>query len=387
MHGSMLYYTIIVHLFRPLLKVDLLHSDIRPREICIDAANNVSRLARVYRSLYDLRMAHLAIPHILLSVCIVHLLYSAEHNTSRQNLVEGLQGLEALHECHYFGARSFRIVYTLAKKWNLPWPEELRNSKLVPKSDPDKPQGTVSPPADPLLVAPNTATTTAGRMGLNVAYPSVGNPNRRESLSMFGPGRMQLATHSATSRPSSVVSSQHFHSPVVGHTPTQTTYNSTLNSSYQYSQSMSSVPANVSAATTSPTTEAGETMFWNPIPGMQGPILPRNNYQQMGTMGLDSVLQSAEMGDRLGRDGFKINEDWRSNHVNGFSSGASGSVYGAQNDQIGAGYMHRGNSNYAQSGAGVTYQQPTHDGQHGHSQEAYDAAWWPNANSSSDQMS
>jgi hypothetical protein len=45
---SMLYWTIIVHLFRPLLKVDLIHSDIRPRDICVDAAN------KVYYSLFAL---------------------------------------------------------------------------------------------------------------------------------------------------------------------------------------------------------------------------------------------------------------------------------------------------------------------------------------------
>ncbi|KAH7401616.1 fungal-specific transcription factor domain-containing protein [Pyrenochaeta sp. MPI-SDFR-AT-0127] len=383
----MLYYTVIVHLFRPMLKVDLVHSDIHPRQICIDAANNVSRLVRLYRSLYDFRVAHLAIPHILLSVCIVHLLYSKDNNTSRQNLIEGLQGLEDLHECHYFGARSFRIVHTLANKWNLPWPEELRNSKLVPSSNPDKPPGTISPPADPLLVAPNTVTTTGSRMGSNMAYPPTGDPHRRESLSMFGPGRLQLATHPATSKPSSVVSSQHYQSPVVGHTPTQSTYNSTMTpSSYQYSQSMSSIPTNASTTSTSSATDAPEPLFWNPIPGMQGPILPRNNYPQISPMGLETVLQSADMGDRLVRDGFKMSEDWRSSHVNGFNAGSTGSVYG-QNDQTGSSYIHRGSGTYTQPGAGVTYQQPTHDGHHGHSQEAYDPAWWPNASGGSDQMS
>ena len=372
---SMLYYTIIVHLFRPMLKVDLIHSDVHPRDICIEAANKVSDIVRTYRQFYDFRLAHLIIPHCLLSVCIVHLLYSKDNRTSYQNLVDGLQGLEDLHECHYFGARSFRIMHTLAKTWNLPWPEELRSSKLIPKSNPDKPQGMLSPPADPLLVAPNTVSTTGNRMGSNVPFSQVSQPNRRESLSMFASqGNLQLATHPAITRPGSVPATQHHQSPIVGHTPTQT-YNTSLPLSpyQQYSQSMSSVPSNVSTTVTSPTSDTAETLFWNPIPGMPGPILPRNTYQQISPMGLDSVLQSSDMGDRLGRDGFKISEDWQSSHVNGFTSGSNNGFNG-QNSQAGGGYMqHRGSTSYAPQGDGVGYQQQgQHQGQH----EEYDGGWY-----------
>ncbi|KAF1849858.1 C6 transcription factor-like protein [Cucurbitaria berberidis CBS 394.84] len=370
----MLYYTIIVHLFRPMLKVELIHSDVHPRDICIDAANNVSRLVRIYRSFYDFRVAHLLIPHILLSVCIVHLLYSKDNNTSRQNLVEGLKGLEDLHECHYLGARSFRIIHTLARKWKLAWPDELRNSKLVPQ---EKPQGAISPPTDPLLVAPNTVTTT---MGLTVTYPPISQANRRESLSMFAP-RMQMATHPVTSRSSSVVSSQHHPSPVVGHAPTHATYNASITlASYQYSQSLSSVPSTVPTTGVSPKSETTEALFWTPMPGIPGPILPRNNFLQASPMGLESVLQSADMGDRLGRDGFKINEDWRSSHVNGFNTGTAGSVYGAtRNDPAAGNYAHdRGSMSYAQPGDSVAYQQPGMNEHHGQGQ--YNPGWWPNAN-------
>lgn len=150
MVSSMLYHTLIVHLFRPMLKVDFVGSEVQPRETCIEAANKVSDIIRTYRKFYDFRVAHLAIPHILLTICIVHLLYSRDNKISYMNLVEGLQGLEDIHECHYFGARSFRILHTLANTWDLPWPDELRNSKLVSMSRSEKPHGTISPPADPL---------------------------------------------------------------------------------------------------------------------------------------------------------------------------------------------------------------------------------------------
>lgn len=374
--SSMLYYTTIVHLFRPMLKVDLIGSDVHPRDICIEAANKVSNIVRIYRCFYDFRVAHLIIPHCLLSVSIVHLLYSKDDRTSYMNLVDGLHGLQDVQMCHYFGARSFRIIHTLAKTWKLPWPEEFRQSKLISENDSDMSQSTRSPPADPLLIVPNTVTTTGNRLGPNMPYSPVAQPNRRESLSMFGPqGSLQIATHSAAvTRPGSVQPVQHLQSPVVGRTSTQSY--PILSPYQQYSQSMSSVPNQSSTKITSPTTDAAETLFWNPIPGMPGPILPRNNYTQLSPMGLDSVLQSSDMGDRLGRDGFKISEDWQSSHVNGFPS-SNNNGFNAQVSQPGSAY--RRSAGFAQQGNGVGgYQQgQQHHAQQGHGQpEEFDGGWY-----------
>lgn len=361
--ASMLYWTVIVHLFRPMLKVDLLHSDVHPRDKCIEAANKVSELARLYRSLYDFRTAHLVIPHILLSVSIVHLLYSKDNSTSRRNLIEGLQGLEALHECHYFGARSFRIIYTLAQTWNLPWPEEFKNSKLVPQSDPNKPRGAVSPPADPLLVAPNAATL-ASRMGPG-GYTQVPEPHRRGSLSMFANRNLQVSTH-LSSRSGSVVPNQHHGSPIVSPPTTQPPYSTGLPiGSFSYAQSMP-----MTVPTTSTTTSDATEMFWTPIAGMPAPILPRVSYQHISPMGLESVLHSGDMGDRLGRDGFKINEDWQQTGINGYGSSAPSYEHG----QAGGSYP-------------VSYQRGGHGAQQGQSQEDFEPSWWQSGAGNSNQMS
>jgi hypothetical protein len=366
--SSMLYWCVILHLFRPMLKVDLVHSDVHPKDKCIEAANKVSELVRMYRQLYDFRTAHLAIPHILLSVSIVHLLYSKDNPVSRRNLVEGLQGLEALHECHYFGARSFRIIHTLAKTWNLPFPEELRNSKLVPRHDPNKPPGTVSPPPDPLLVAPNTATLVS-RMGPG-GYSQIPEPHRRGSLSMFANRNLAVNTHPA-SRSNSMVPNQHRGSPIVSQSPTQPPFTTGMTmGSYTYPQSMASMTV---PTTSTATSEAADAMFWTPIPGMPAPILPRVAYNQMSPMGLDSVLHTGDMGERMGRDGFKINEDWQQTGVNSFGASAPGSY--EQASQSGRSYP-------------VSYQRGSHSGQHPQSQGGYDeASWWQNGGGNPDQMS
>ncbi|KAH7389589.1 fungal-specific transcription factor domain-containing protein [Phaeosphaeria sp. MPI-PUGE-AT-0046c] len=369
----MLYHTIIVHLFRPMLKVDLVHSDVHPRDICIEAANSVSEVVRTYRQFYDFSTAHLVIPHVLLTASIVHLLYSKDNKTSYHNLIEGLQGLEDVHECHYFGARSFRILHTLSKTWNIPWPEEMLNSKLLPRNPPGGSQGPVSPLTDPLLVAPNTFATTGSHLGSNTTYSPISHAGRRESLSMFSPQvNLQLLTNAAITRPGSVPAS-HQQSPALNH-PLTHPYNTLP---YQFPQAVSSAGSNTATTVTSAPSDPTETIFWNPIPGVPGPILPRNTYQQMSPMGLETVLQHRDMGDRLGRDGFKMSEDWQASHLNGFGSG-SGPNYGQQSHQPQpAGYMPRGAHSYQQQGDGMQYRGQTHGSQQG-GQEDYSATWYGN---------
>lgn len=366
--SSMLYWCVIVHLFRPMLKVDLLHSDVHPQDKCIEAANKVSEIARLYRRLYDFRTAHLVITHILLSVSIVHLLYSKDNPVSRRNLVEGLQGLEAMHKCHYFGARSFRIIHGLAKTWNLPFPEELRNSELVPRRDPDKAPGTVSPPPDPLLVAPNTAVMPSytGPGG----YSQIPEPHRRGSLSMFAIRNLAANTH-PSSRSNSVVPSQPTGSTLASQPPTQPPFTTGMTmGSYAYPQSVASMTV---PTTSTATTDAADAMFWTPIPGMPAPIFPRATYNHMGSMGLDSVLQTGDMGERMGRDGFKMNEDWQQTGSSIFGAGVPGS-YEQAGQSVGS---------YP-----VSYQRGSHSGQHAHGQGGYDeSSWWQNGGETSDQMS
>lgn len=368
----MLYHTLIVHLFRPMLKVDFVGSDVQPREICIEAANKVSDIIRTYRKFYDFRVAHLAIPHILLTICIVHLLYSRDNKISYMNLVEGLQGLEDIHECHYFGARSFRILHTLANTWDLPWPDELRNSRLVPISRSEKPHGTISPPADPLLVTPNTFTTTGNtgdRFGSHAPYSPMGSGARRESLSMFAPqASLQLATHPALTRPGSVPALQH-QSPTVGHTPTQ----SYAPMSFHFSQSTPSVPPNVTApAIPSSTHDGAEPFFWNPIPGMPGPIVPRSTFPEVGPMDLGSVIQPTDM---VGR-GFKMSEDWQSSHVSGFPPSTGLGFRAPGNEQTSYMQQHRGSGGFAPPTSGVQYHQQAGQNAHqGH--EGYEGPWYP----------
>lgn len=184
---------------------------------------------------------------------------------------------------------------------------------------------------------------------------------------MFANRNLQANTQSG-SRPGSVVPSQHHGSPIVSQTPTQPSFSAGMPmSSYTYSQSMSSmtIPTTSTAAS-----EAADAIFWTPIAGMPAPILPRIDYQQISPMGLDSVLHTGDMGDRLGRDGFKINEDWQQTNVDGFGSSAPSGYEQAS----------QGGGSYS-----VSYQR--NSGQHGQGQGEFDPSWWQNGAGNSHQMS
>ncbi|KAF2258328.1 hypothetical protein CC78DRAFT_125650 [Lojkania enalia] len=276
----MLYHTIVLHLFRPLLKVDIIRSDVRPRDICIESANKVSELLRLYRKHYDMRACQLVLTHILLSVCIVHLLFSRDSQTSSNNLVEGLQALEALHICHYFGARSFKIVHALAKNWNLPFPEALKNSSLVPKAD----GAIVSPAPEPFFVQPTPTISQELTNGF-APLPPPRDPIRRESLSMFASEpnpRLSLPSHQKDTITGLRASSS--------------------NSNIAYASGSSITPSSTSAP------EPADQLFWTPMPGIGAPILPRT--YQMSPMDLTNVLGNVDEWDRFGKDGFKMSETW-----------------------------------------------------------------------------
>jgi hypothetical protein len=285
---SMLYHTLLVHLFRPMLKVDLMHSDVRPRDICIESANNVSGLLRLYRKHYDMRACHLVMDHFLLSVNIVHLLYSTDNPTISRNLVEGLQALEDMSVCHYSAARNFKIVHTLSKNWNLPWPQELVDSKLLLNHGPS-----LSPPVDTLLVQP--APSSSQQITVN-DYNRL-QPQARQLHN-------QSMNTSASEQPSP---SNSFHSSA--EVP-MTTFNQHLHaactnpdlSSYS-SASTATVPLPYITSTSNPT-----SIPFFQVPGMNSPIFSRGF--PLSPMDLYIMLDNVDEWERFQRDGFKISDYW-----------------------------------------------------------------------------
>ncbi|KAF2801137.1 hypothetical protein K505DRAFT_227098 [Melanomma pulvis-pyrius CBS 109.77] len=286
----MLYHTLLVHLFRPMLKVNLVHSDVRPRDICIESANTVSELLRLYRKQYGMRACHLIMAHFLLSITVVHLLYSTDNQTSSRNLVEGLQDLEDLSVCHYFAARTFKIIYALSKTWNLPWPKELRNSRLLSKDN----GSSASRPAGTLLVQP--APSTSQQLIINACnrLPSQASHIQRESVDMSGVEQPNMSIPAA-------YSSHHLNTTTTNPRSHLSFSNSTLLD--QPSSSATSIPQINVASASNPT----NVLFFN-VPGMGAPIYLPNH--SSSPMDLDRMLGNVDDWERLQRDGFKISDAW-----------------------------------------------------------------------------
>ncbi|KAF2809283.1 uncharacterized protein BDZ99DRAFT_443474 [Mytilinidion resinicola] len=277
----MYYHTCIVHLFRPLMKVDILHSDIRPREVCIDSANTVSDIMRLYRRHYSLRSCNLLLTHILLSITTVHLINSS-NPVSRRNLIDGLRAMEDMSTCHYFTARTFKIIYNLCQKWNLPFPDELKSSPLVPVAEPPL----TSPPPRTTNFFDNydAIQPPNGPQPPRTEYPSATPEDsaRRESLTMFTPQTLASASSSLPPRSSTTTNTT---SPPL-----------TFASSPNNAQGPAAAPAE-------------EQLFWTPFQGQGVPLLGNNMH--VSPMDLSSMLGAVDQWDDFSRDGFKMSESWQ----------------------------------------------------------------------------
>jgi len=123
----MYYHTVVLHLFRPFLKVDLLHSNVSPRDICTKSAENVSSIIKTYRDYYGLRRVCILIAHVLLSSSTVHLL-NLPNPSASQGLAQGIRDLKEMSVNHAFAGRCLRIVISLGKKWGINLPAEVQQA-------------------------------------------------------------------------------------------------------------------------------------------------------------------------------------------------------------------------------------------------------------------
>ncbi|KAL9127410.1 MAG: hypothetical protein Q9217_003706 [Psora testacea] len=117
----MYYHTVILHLFRPFLKVDLTNSKISPREVCTSCANTVSTLLSTYRQHYGFRRSTVLVSHIILSSIIIDLL-NLPDPTAARNLELGMTSLRESSLNHAFTFRCLQIVLALSKQWNIQLP-------------------------------------------------------------------------------------------------------------------------------------------------------------------------------------------------------------------------------------------------------------------------
>ena len=134
----MLYHNVVLHLFRPFLKVDLTESSVSPRQICTSSAESISFLAGQYRKIYGMRRICLIITHVLLSSSIIHLL-NLPKPSACQDLIHNMTAMREVSEHYAFAGRTFSIIVALSKQWGISLPAEVsqpRTEKVLHVAQP-----------------------------------------------------------------------------------------------------------------------------------------------------------------------------------------------------------------------------------------------------------
>ncbi|KAL2278314.1 hypothetical protein FJTKL_14578 [Diaporthe vaccinii] len=238
--AHMYYHFAVLLLFRPLIKLRIKKSQFLPRDICIEAANNIQGLAKSYSDLYSLQRTPSFVPYFVLTSSIMHLAIAASGKPSGSELPtkatggvptqespagqppagrgsphldpnvtrsinQGIADLTEMAPCHHFAEQALNILRYLAKKWNIKVdmdvPRSLkrekekveqatRTSELTRMKDHD--YGTRPTTNSLNFFAPNMTendfvTTWGNSMALPVAPEPVSPPVVRSGDSMENP--------------------------------------------------------------------------------------------------------------------------------------------------------------------------------------------------------
>lgn len=138
----MYYHFAILLLFRPLIKLKIIGSNVYPREVCTQAADAIQGLLHSYAQLYTLRRTPSFVPYFVLTSSIMHLAIAASAPPTQsdqegpapilkdpseadlgekvaRSINQGIEDLAEMAPCHHFAEQALNILRYLAKKWNI----------------------------------------------------------------------------------------------------------------------------------------------------------------------------------------------------------------------------------------------------------------------------
>jgi hypothetical protein len=166
----MYYHFAILLLFRPIIKLRIIASNISPRDVCLQAADAIQGLTRSYAQLYTLRRTPSFVPYFVLTSAIMHLAIGTTASpseseqkhppqpggssqakqgthgdtTQRQRppprspidqraadaIRHGIADLAEMAPCHHFAEQALNILRYLATKWGIQVPTVDRVEEL-----------------------------------------------------------------------------------------------------------------------------------------------------------------------------------------------------------------------------------------------------------------
>ncbi|KAK1758298.1 nitrogen assimilation transcription factor nit-4 [Echria macrotheca] len=199
--AHMYYHFAILLLFRPLIKLRIIGSSIKPRDVCSQAADAISGLLRSYSQLYTLRRTPSFVPYFVLTSSIMHLAIGATVSSEEQSestqsaqspqetqqqpaarapkigphvaeaISRGIADLTEMAPCHFFAEQALNILRYLAKKWNIDVDVTPSESKI------DYDQATKPVTSSLNFFAPNVADTD-----FNCSWGDNVKPGREKQL-------------------------------------------------------------------------------------------------------------------------------------------------------------------------------------------------------------
>lgn len=113
----MYYHCAILLLFWPFINCSHAHTIPPPRDICVEAAENIAALLCSYRELYTVRSTPTFMPCIILNAGISHLV-GANVSAGSSSILQSLNDLKDMSVCHRFAEHSIDILLFFAHRWN-----------------------------------------------------------------------------------------------------------------------------------------------------------------------------------------------------------------------------------------------------------------------------
>lgn len=116
---SMYYHFAILLLFRPFIKLELVGSQVSPRDVCGQAADAISSLVKSYSRLYTLKRTPSLVPYFVLTSTIAHVVTYGNSREGIENLRQGIADLKEMTSGHRFAGRALDILYFLIDYWKI----------------------------------------------------------------------------------------------------------------------------------------------------------------------------------------------------------------------------------------------------------------------------
>jgi hypothetical protein len=178
---SMFFQLLYIHLFRPFLKYNPnnspLPAHVSPRKLCTQAAAMISKLLRLYKRSHGLRQICNICVYIAHSACTIHLLNLPEKNAKR-DIIHGVKHLEEIAEGWICARRTLGILSVLAKRWNVPLPDEAEvvltrtDAKFGPWNEVSTPKPSAAPVPEPYASPADHASPSLQPYSINLATVS-----------------------------------------------------------------------------------------------------------------------------------------------------------------------------------------------------------------------